>query len=104
MKNASLIAFEVTRQCRFNCVYCRAGAAAGKPDELTTEQCKKILDSIAAFERCIIIFTGGEPSIPPELEQLMAHGGRHGVSLYGISTNGSGLTDPQRVREHGRSG
>jgi len=73
MKNASLIAFEVTRQCRFNCVYCRAGATASKPDELTTEQCKKILDSIAAFKRCVIIFTGGEPMERPDIYELLMH-------------------------------
>jgi len=73
MKNASLIAFEVTRQCRFNCVHCRAGAAAGKPDELNTDQCKKILDSIAAFKKCMIIFTGGEPMERDDIYDLLLH-------------------------------
>ena len=45
-----LIAFEVTRRCRFNCKHCRANAGvSGNEKELTTEQCKRILASVAEF-------------------------------------------------------
>jgi len=41
-----LIAYEVTRRCRFNCQHCRADADyAGRAEELSTEKCKKILAS-----------------------------------------------------------
>jgi len=45
-----LIAFEVTRRCRFNCKHCRANAGvSGNEKELTTEQCKRILAAVAEF-------------------------------------------------------
>ncbi len=62
IKKPRLIALEVTRHCRFHCPHCRADAGFIDPNsELTTAQWKKILKSIAAFTKCVIIFTGGEP-------------------------------------------
>jgi len=62
IKKPRLIALEVTRHCRFHCPHCRADASSAPSDsELTTAQWKKILKSISAFTKCIIIFTGGEP-------------------------------------------
>lgn len=59
-----LLAFEVTRRCRFNCRHCRADAdRAADRDELSTEQWKKILDSVAAYEKCVIILTGDRKSV-----------------------------------------
>ena len=47
-----LLAFEVTRRCRFNCRHCRADAdSAVRRDELSTQQWKRILDAVAAYER-----------------------------------------------------
>ena len=42
-----LIAFEITRQCRYNCKHCRASAGPAGGAELSTKQCKKIIASIA---------------------------------------------------------
>ena len=69
-----LIAFEVTRRCRFNCKHCRANAGCGDNEkELTTEQCKKILASVTEFNKCIIILTGGEPMERQDIYQLIRH-------------------------------
>ena len=42
-----IIAFEVTTRCLLNCRHCRASSTKDQPDSLTTDQCKKILKSIA---------------------------------------------------------
>lgn len=69
-----LIAFEVTRKCRFNCSYCRANAGDGDKDELTTEQCKKILSSFARFCKPLIILTGGEPMERSDIYKIIRYG------------------------------
>jgi radical SAM protein with 4Fe4S-binding SPASM domain len=69
-----LVAFEVTRQCQFNCVHCRANAGNGDREELTTQQCKKILASVAKFNKCVIILTGGEPMERSDIYELIKYG------------------------------
>ncbi|MGB8227464.1 MAG: radical SAM protein, partial [Sedimentisphaerales bacterium] len=61
VKKPRIVAFEVTRRCKMNCLHCRASADADFKDDLTTDQCKKIIKSITDYNRCILIFTGGEP-------------------------------------------
>ena len=68
-----LIAFEVTRKCRLNCKHCRANAGADRSGELDTGQCKKIIDSLAAYHKCVLIFTGGEPMERDDIYELIAH-------------------------------
>ena len=66
-----LIAFEVTRRCRFNCRHCRACAQTDAGDEeLTTKQCKKILASVAKYCKPVIILTGGEPLEREDIYEL----------------------------------
>ena len=69
-----LVAFEVTRRCQFNCLHCRANAGNGDKEELTTQQCKKILSSVAKFSKCVIILTGGEPMERSDIYQLIRYG------------------------------
>ena len=75
-----LIAFEVTRRCRFNCLHCRANAG-NTNDELTTGQCKKILASIAKFNKCVIILTGGEPMERSDIYELIQYGRKLGLRM-----------------------
>jgi len=77
-----LIAFEITRRCRFNCRHCRAHASADQSEnELTTNQCKKILASIADFKKCVIILTGGEPMERPDFFELTEYGRNLGLRM-----------------------
>ena len=74
-----LIAFEVTRRCRFSCRHCRANAGIDCDDELTTGRCKKILTSVAKFSKPVIILTGGEPMERRDIYKLIQHCRRLGL-------------------------
>jgi radical SAM protein with 4Fe4S-binding SPASM domain len=88
-----LIAFEVTRQCRFNCQHCRANAQqSGAGGELTTEQCKRILASIAQFSKSMIILTGGEPMERSDIYDLIRYGRDLGLRMV-MATCGYTITD-----------
>jgi len=76
-----LIAFEVTRRCRYQCKHCRANAGPGGQTELTTQQCKKIISSLARFAKPILIFTGGEPMERPDLYELIAYAKMRGLRV-----------------------
>ena len=60
--NPKIVAWEITRRCELACRHCR-GAARDHDyaDELSTEECFKTVDALAAFSEPMIILTGGEP-------------------------------------------
>lgn len=77
-----LIAFEVTRRCRFNCRHCRADAGrVGSSEELTTEQCSKIIKSIADYNKCVVILTGGEPTERSDIYEIIGYGRELGLRM-----------------------
>ena len=71
-----LIAWEVTRSCMLACKHCRAAAQRTPyPDELTTDECFALLDNIASFAKPIIILTGGEPMLRPDIYDIAKYAG-----------------------------
>lgn len=74
-----ILAWEVTRQCPLHCRHCRAGAEnAPYADELTTEECQRVIDSLAAAPNPsapppMIIWTGGEPMLRADILTLVRH-------------------------------
>ncbi|MBN1787528.1 MAG: radical SAM protein [Sedimentisphaerales bacterium] len=54
-----------------NCIHCRASADPEFKDDLTTEQCKRIIKSIADYNRSVLIFTGGEPLERDDIFELI---------------------------------
>jgi AdoMet-dependent heme synthase len=90
--NLRLVAWEVTRTCNLACVHCRA-AALDRPyeNELTTEEGLQLLDEIATFASPIIILTGGEPLLRPDIFELAAHGNQKGFRMT-MAVNGTLLS------------
>ena len=88
-----VIAFEVTRRCRFNCLHCRAEAQRdATAGEMTTEQCKRILACVADFCKCTVILTGGEPMERSDIYNLIRYGGGLGLKMV-LATCGYTIND-----------
>ncbi len=75
------IAWEVTRACAYACVHCRADAQHTRdPHELSTDEAKALIERLAAFGNSpILIFTGGDPMMRPDLFDLIAHATTKGL-------------------------
>ncbi|PWU23105.1 MAG: radical SAM/SPASM domain-containing protein [Candidatus Rokuibacteriota bacterium] len=79
-----IVIWETTRACALRCVHCRADAIPRRdPDELSTEEGKRLIERVAAFANPppILVLTGGDPLRRPDLPELVAHGSRLGVSV-----------------------
>jgi heme b synthase len=77
-----LIAWEVTRSCNLNCRHCRASAEKGPYiGELTTSECENLLRNIAGFAKPIIILTGGEPMLRPDIYHIAQFGTSLGLRM-----------------------
>ena len=87
-----VVVWNVTRACNLKCVHCYAQAkVSGGPDELTTEEGQALIDDLAAFGAPVMLFSGGEPLIRPDLTALIKHAVGRGMRAV-ISTNGTLIT------------
>lgn len=87
-----VVVWNVTRQCNLKCIHCYAHAKATTgDDELTTAQGKILIDDLAQFGAPVLLFSGGEPLVRPDLPELAAYAVQNGMRAV-ISTNGTLIT------------
>lgn len=84
-----MVAWELTRNCNLACIHCRASAANGPHEgELSTGECRKIIDDIVGFSTPTVILTGGEPLLRPDLFDIIEYGQAKGLRMV-IAVNGT---------------
>ena len=87
-----IVVWNITRTCNLHCAHCYSSSKDQKyPGELDTEQACGVLDDLAAFEIPVVLFSGGEPTLRSDLEELIRYGNSVGLRTL-ISTNGTLLT------------
>jgi len=87
-----VVVWNITRRCNLKCVHCYAHAKDESfPDELSTEEGKVVLDDLARFGSPVILFSGGEPLMRPDLVELAEYAVKNGMRAV-ISTNGTLIT------------
>ncbi len=91
-----LIAWEVTRSCNLACKHCRAEAHPEPYEgELSTQEAKNLIDTFKEVGDPIIIFTGGDPMIRPDVYELASYARDKGLRCV-MSPNGT-LIDEKSV-------
>jgi 12,18-didecarboxysiroheme deacetylase len=87
-----VVVWNMTRRCNLKCIHCYSNSTdIDYPDELTTEEGKKLIDDLAAFGSPVILFSGGEPLIRKDLLELAQYATDKGMRAV-ISTNGTLIT------------
>ncbi len=93
-----VVVWNVTRACNLHCVHCYARAVEKSSEgELSHEQGLALLDDLAAFGVPVVLFSGGEPLVRPDLIPLARYAVKKGMRAV-ISTNGT-LIDRDKARE-----
>ena len=93
-----MVAWELTRNCNLSCIHCRASAALGPHvGELTTDECKGVIDDILAFSSPTVILTGGEPLMRDDIFDIINYGNDKGLRLV-IAINGTLLTKEKALK------
>ena len=86
---------ELTERCNFDCLHCYINLPAGdrktKSRELSTERIKAILEEAASLGCLKVRFTGGEPLLRKDFEELYVFARRLGLKVI-LFTNASLLT------------
>lgn len=84
-----LVAWETTRNCNLSCKHCRASATMGPYEgELDTQAAFQLLDQIAQVGNPIVILTGGEALLRPDIFEIAKFGTDKGLRMV-MSPNGT---------------
>lgn len=93
IKAPRIVAWEITRSCNLACDHCRAAAHCEPyPGELTLDECKAVIDDIASITDPILIVTGGEPLMRPDIWDIIDYANEKGLHPV-IGTNGTLITE-----------
>jgi MoaA/NifB/PqqE/SkfB family radical SAM enzyme len=88
------------RRCNLACTYCNEFDKDSAP--IATEQMVQRIDKLCDLGTGIITFSGGEPTLHPDLDPLIRRA-RQGGAIVTVITNGLLLT-PERIKSLNRAG
>ncbi len=97
-----MIGWEITRRCNLTCPHCFSAATRKSFTEFSTQQCFEIIDQLSEFKLRAIGWTGGEPLLRDDLEEIIAYAKKKKIRS-GITTNGI-LVDEKRARNLKKAG
>jgi radical SAM protein with 4Fe4S-binding SPASM domain len=87
-----VVVWNVGRRCNLHCVHCYSDSSNRTySGELTTEEAKGMIDDLADFHIPVLLLSGGEPLLRPDIFELIAHARERGVRVT-LSTNGTLIT------------
>ena len=87
-----IVSWNTTNACNLTCAHCYRDAGAKASDELSTVEAKKMISEIARAGFKIMIFSGGEPLMRPDIVELVRHASASGLRPV-FGTNGTLITD-----------
>jgi len=84
---------ELTRQCNLECTHCYEESSPRQPllGSMTVQDWKRALDQAANISTTDVQFVGGEPTLYPHLEELIAYADELGMCSE-VYTNGIKIT------------
>lgn len=86
--------FAVTTACNCKCIMCNMHEK--KPEQISLEDAKKVLDFLAENKFLIAYITGGEPTLHPDIVEIVDYSNRLGL-VTTMTTNGT--ADKKLLRE-----
>lgn len=86
-----IVSWNTTNACNLYCAHCYRGSGEEAAGELTTAEGMTLIEDIARAGFQIMIFSGGEPLLRPDIFDLIHHAREVGLRPV-LGTNGTLLT------------
>jgi mycofactocin biosynthetic radical S-adenosylmethionine protein MftC len=90
------LTWELTYACNLACVHCLSSSGRRDPRELTTAECRAVIDTLQRMQVFYVNIGGGEPTVRPDFWELVDYATAHHVGVK-FSTNGIKI-DPAVAR------
>jgi len=100
-----IVSWNTTQRCNLRCGHCYLAAGRAASGELTLDEGRRLIDELAGLGTQMLILSGGEPLLRPDLDELVEHTAARGL-LPVLGTNGLLLTRTRarRLKELGLAG
>ncbi len=85
------LTWELTYACNLSCVHCLSSSGRRDPRELSTAECKAVIDELERMQVFYVNIGGGEPTVRPDFWELVDYATAHHVGVK-FSTNGIKIT------------
>ncbi|MES9856322.1 MAG: heme d1 biosynthesis radical SAM protein NirJ [Sedimenticola sp.] len=93
-----VVIWNLVRRCNLTCKHCYAVSAdTDFPNELSTEQVFEVMDDLKGFKVPVLILSGGEPLLRPDIYEI-AHRAKAMGFYTALSTNGT-LIDESNIEK-----
>ncbi len=90
------LTWELTYACNLACSHCLSSSGRRDPRELSTAECKAVIDELQRMQVFYVNIGGGEPTVRSDFWELLDYATAHDVGVK-FSTNGVRIT-PERAR------
>jgi len=94
------LTWELTYACNLACVHCLSSSGRRDPRELSTGECKAVIDELERMQVFYVNIGGGEPTVRPDFWELVDYATAHHVGVK-FSTNGVRITRAAAARLKG---
>src|ERR1700735_4127873 len=91
------LTWELTYACNLSCVHCLSSSGRRDPRELSTDECKAVIDTLQRMQVFYVNIGGGEPTVRPDFWELVDYATAHQVGVK-FSTNGVKITPEVAAR------
>ncbi|AEV86931.1 radical SAM protein [Actinoplanes sp. SE50] len=91
------LTWELTYACNLSCVHCLSSSGRRDPGELTTQECRRLIDEFERMQVFYVNIGGGEPTIRPDFWDLVDYATAHRVGVK-FSTNGVRINRERAAR------
>ena len=88
-----VVVWNVGRRCNLRCVHCYSHSRdENYSGELSTQEAETFIDGLGEFKAPVLLFSGGEPLMRPDLYRLVRRAKSAGMRAV-ISTNGTLISE-----------
>ncbi|WP_046471993.1 mycofactocin radical SAM maturase [Allosalinactinospora lopnorensis] len=91
LRSPICLTWEWTYACNLSCAHCLSSSGRRDPDELGTDEIKRVIDELERMQVFYINVGGGEPTVRPDFWELLDYAVAHNVGVK-FSTNGHRIT------------
>ena len=86
------LTWELTYACNLSCIHCLSASGRRDPRELTTDECKAVIDELQRMKVFYVNIGGGEPTVRSDFWEIVDYATSHDVGVK-FSTNGVRITE-----------